>query len=86
MGTNNLKPIYSHNLKTFRNNKEGTKHIYNILITEKFPLGKTELGKFLEIYDLQWENIFTFLFFIQMFCLKYNLEKSVRFEYKLICI
>lgn len=63
MGTNNLKPIYSHNLKTFRNNKEGTKHTYNILITEQFPLGKIELGKFLEIYDLQWENIFTFLFF-----------------------
>lgn len=85
MGTNNLKPIYSHNLKTFRNNKEGTKHIYNILIKEKFPLGKIELGKFLEIYDLQGENISTF-FFIQMFFLKYNLEKSVRFEYKLICI
>lgn len=67
MGTNNLKPIYSHNLKTFRNNKEGTKHIYNILITEKFPLGKTELGKLLEIYDLQWENIFTFLFLYKCF-------------------
>lgn len=67
MGTNNLKPIYSHNLKTIRNNKEGTKHIYNVLITEKFPLGKIELGKFLEIYDLQGENISKFFFYTNVF-------------------
>lgn len=69
MGTNNLKPINSHNLKTFRDNKEGTKHTYNVLITEQFPLGK--IGKFLEIQDLQWENIFT-VFFLYKKILNYS--------------
>lgn len=63
IGTNSPRPFLPHNIKTFCNNKKGTKHIYNILTTEKItPLGKVKWGKFFEILDLQWENIFTFPF------------------------
>lgn len=63
IGTNSPRPFLPHNIKTFCNNKKGTKHIYNILTTENItPLGKVKWGKFFEILDLQWENIFTFPF------------------------